>query len=59
VKLPVQRPTALTFGGSDLGTLFVTTRAESGPDASQHAGGVFSTRIPGIKGIAAAYAFKL
>lgn len=26
VALPVKRPTACTFGGEDLGTLFVTTR---------------------------------
>jgi L-arabinonolactonase len=58
VKLPVQRPTALTFGGTDLGTLFVTTRVESGQNASQHAGNVFSIRIPGVRGAAAAYPFK-
>lgn len=58
VKLPVKRPTALTFGGADLGTLFVTTRVESGEGASPHSGSVFGIRIPGVKGTAGAYAFK-
>lgn len=58
VKLPVQRPTALTFGGDDLGTLFITTRVEGGEDASPHAGSIFSIRIPDVKGAAGAYAFS-
>ncbi len=59
MKLPVQRPTALTFGGSDLSTLFVTTRVESGESPSKDAGGVFSIKIRGVKGAAAAYPFQL
>jgi len=59
VELPVKRPTALTFGGNDLATLFVTTRVESGDSPSADAGAVFSVRIDGVKGAAAAYPFQL
>lgn len=59
VELPVKRPTALTFGGADLATLFVTTRVEPGDTPSAHAGGVFSIRIPGVKGANAAYEYRV
>ena len=59
MELPVARPTALTFGGSDLATLFVTTRVEGGDAPSKDAGGVFSVKINGVKGAAAAYPFQL
>lgn len=57
VELPVKRPTALTFGGNNLEQLFITTRVESGDSPSEHAGGLFSTTIPGVRGAAAAYTF--
>ncbi|WPT11265.1 Regucalcin [Picochlorum sp. SENEW3] len=51
VSLPVKRPTSCNFGGKDLETLFVTTRVETGETASQHHGGIFAVRIPGIRGL--------
>ena len=59
VQLPVKRPTALTFGGEGLRTLFVTTRVEGGDSPSPNAGSIFSVRIPGVKGAAGAYPFHV
>ncbi|KFM27943.1 Regucalcin [Auxenochlorella protothecoides] len=50
VPLPVQRPTACTFGGRDLGDLYVTTRVETGEGAHKHHGGLYRIRIPGVQG---------
>mmetsp|Transcript_38556 Transcript_38556/g.94846 ORF Transcript_38556/g.94846 Transcript_38556/m.94846 type:complete len:362 (-) Transcript_38556:121-1206(-) len=57
VKLPVQRPTACTFGGDDLEDLYVTSREEKGESPSPNAGGLFKLRVPGVKGLAPAYAW--
>jgi len=59
VKLPARRPTACTFGGPGLATLYVTTRVETGPDASPHWGGVFAVRVPGVAGAAGGYPVRL
>jgi sugar lactone lactonase YvrE len=59
VQLPVKRPTALTFGGDDLATLFITTRVETGDNPSPHAGSVFTVQVPGVKGAAGAYLYKI
>lgn len=59
ITLPVQRPTACTFGGADLDTLYVTTREEKGPAASAHWGGVFAVRVPGVAGRAGGYPVNL
>ncbi|KAL6784993.1 hypothetical protein ACKKBG_A02000 [Auxenochlorella protothecoides x Auxenochlorella symbiontica] len=59
VPLPVQRPTACTFGGRDLGDLYVTTRVETGEGAHKHHGGLYRIRIPGVKGVAPAYEYAL
>lgn len=58
VAVPVRRVTACTFGGKDLSELYVTTRQETGDDASPHWGGVFALRIPGVTGADAAYTVK-
>src|SRR5215813_11731383 len=54
VRLPVSRPTACTFGGSDLATLYVTTaRFRLAPDklaAEVHAGGLLALDV-GVKGL--------
>lgn len=51
VELPVTNVTACTFGGDDLGTLFITTTRENLPDGAQpQAGSVFATR-PGVRGL--------
>ncbi|KAL4419560.1 hypothetical protein ABPG77_003586 [Micractinium sp. CCAP 211/92] len=52
-------PTACTFGGPQLEHLYVTTRVETGEDASPHHGGLFRITIPGVKGVAPAYKFPL
>jgi len=56
VALPVQRPTACTWGGADLSELYVTTRAE-GEGGSSLAGGLFRVHVPGSRGLHAAYAW--
>ena len=55
VALPVKRVTACTFGGEDLSELFVTTREETGPGGSPHAGGLFKVHVPGVRGLHGAY----
>ncbi|TFJ94823.1 pyridoxamine 5'-phosphate oxidase [Platysternon megacephalum] len=50
VKLPVKQVTACTFGGDDLGTLFITTSRENlQPDDDPLAGSVFAC-TPGVTG---------
>jgi sugar lactone lactonase YvrE len=52
-EIPAARVTCPTFGGDDLGTLFVTTARPDAPDPRQpHAGGVFQLR-PGCRGLPA------
>lgn len=54
VRLPVQRPTMIAFGGDDLMTAFVTSAttglAADAPAAQPEAGGVFAFRVdvPGL-----------
>jgi sugar lactone lactonase YvrE len=54
VPLPVSRPTACTFGGPDLATLYVTTaRFRLAPDklaAEAQAGGLLAVDV-GVKGL--------
>lgn len=59
VKLPVNKPTACTFGGAVLEQLFVTTRVESGENAPEHWGALLSAKNPGISGAAGAYVAAL
>jgi hypothetical protein len=49
---------AACAGGADLSELYVTTREEgTGANASANAGGLFCVRVPGVRGLAPAYAF--
>ena len=53
VEVPVQKTTACTFGGDDLGTLYITTsweNLERGEDPL--AGALFAVR-PGVTGLPA------
>lgn len=51
VELPVRRVTACTFGGEDLGRLFVTTSREGlRPDEEPAAGSLFAAEV-GIRGV--------
>eukprot|EP00884_Botryococcus_braunii_P012423 jgi/Botrbrau1/21181/Bobra.0061s0072.1 len=59
VSVPVRRVTACTFGGTDLSELYVTSRQETGEDASEHWGAVYALRIPGVTGAAPAYTVTL
>jgi sugar lactone lactonase YvrE len=55
VRLPVERPTMVTFGGPDLDTLFITTanlQHGKGPRDAAKSGGLFSFK-PGFKGLPA------
>ena len=55
VELPIKNVTACTFGGADLDVLYVTSQSEEGEHPSEHRGGVFTIKIPGVKGVAPAY----
>ena len=47
IELPVRQVSACTFGGADLGTLYITTsRQDLGDRAEPAAGAVFSARVP-------------
>ncbi|MGM1018286.1 MAG: SMP-30/gluconolactonase/LRE family protein [Actinomycetota bacterium] len=51
IDVPVTQTSACTFGGDDLGTLFVTTSAQGmGDDHGTEAGSVFAVR-PGVTGL--------
>jgi L-arabinonolactonase len=54
IELPVSRPTACTFGGADLGTLFVTTArlrlSEAERAAQPDAGGLLAIEV-GVTGL--------
>jgi sugar lactone lactonase YvrE len=50
VELPVTQVTACTFGGPDLGELFITTSRENLPDAVQPAAGSIFRYVPGVSG---------
>jgi sugar lactone lactonase YvrE len=51
IELPVTKVTACTFGGADLGTLYITTSREGlDPDEEPPAGALFACR-PGVRGL--------
>ncbi|MGW9159112.1 SMP-30/gluconolactonase/LRE family protein [Microbacterium sp. NPDC055665] len=51
IDLPVPQVSACTFGGDDLGTLYITTSAQGLPDDhGTEAGSVFAVR-PGVRGL--------
>lgn len=51
IELPVPQVSACTFGGDDLGTLFITTSAQGlGADHGTEAGSLFAVR-PGVHGV--------
>lgn len=56
IRMPVQRPTSVNFGGEDLRTLFITSASEGLKSAEHHqqpyAGDLFSIS-PGVSGIRA------
>jgi sugar lactone lactonase YvrE len=49
IPMPVSRPTSCAFGGSDGGTLFITSASRGLPEPEQYAGCVFALR-PGVTG---------
>lgn len=52
IELPVRQPSSCTFGGDDLGTLFITTSALDLADPEPEAGAIFAVR-PGVRGLPA------
>lgn len=46
VEMPVKNPTTCTFGGPDLGTLFISTAAIERGTGERFAGGLFALRTP-------------
>jgi sugar lactone lactonase YvrE len=55
IEVPTNNPTCPAFGGSGLGTLYVTSSRQQHTAQelarAPHAGGVFAIRIPGVDGI--------
>ena len=55
IKMPVEKPTKIAFGGRDLDIIYVTSIGKDitkGTEKKQPlAGGIFALKIPGIKGI--------
>ncbi|MFI8305363.1 SMP-30/gluconolactonase/LRE family protein [Streptomyces sp. NPDC085927] len=51
VGLPVTKVTACTFGGPELGRLFVTTSREHLPPDAEPAAGALFTCVPGVRGV--------
>lgn len=53
VEVPVSRPTACTFGGPDLDTLFITTSHDGIPKGAELAAGSLYAVRPGVRGLPA------
>lgn len=55
IRVPVQKPTSVAFGGANLDRLFITSASRdltpAEREAQPHAGGLFMT-TPGVRGIA-------
>lgn len=53
IKFPVEKPTRIAFGGSNMDTLYVTSLGgDVTPGTHQpNAGGLFALKVPGITGI--------
>ena len=54
--MPIEKPTKIAFGGSNLDTIYVTSIGQEnitkGTEKQQpNAGGLFAFCIPGVKGI--------
>jgi sugar lactone lactonase YvrE len=49
IEMPVLNPTRCTFGGPDLGTLYITSAGLDAPPSDRLGGGVFTIRtdVPG------------
>ncbi|NQW00278.1 MAG: SMP-30/gluconolactonase/LRE family protein [Rhodospirillales bacterium] len=56
IRMPVEKPTRIAFGGENLDTLYVTSIGPGGispgTEAQQpQAGGLFALRVPGVQGV--------
>ena len=56
IKMPIEKPTKIAFGGENLDIMYVTSIGRNGitkgtESKQPYAGGIFSLTIPGIKGI--------
>jgi len=53
IEFPVEKPTRIAFGGSNMDTLFVTSLGgDLSPKTHQpYAGGLFALKVPGVTGI--------
>ena len=53
IEFPVEKPTRIAFGGSNMDTLFVTSLGgDISPKTHQpYAGGLFALKVPGVTGI--------
>ena len=51
IDMPVERPTRIAFGGSDLETLYVTSIRVDYDSEQPLSGGIFALEIPGVSGL--------
>ncbi len=56
IAMPVEKPTRIAFGGTDFGTLYVTSIGQNNITPGSHdqqpnAGGLFALQVPGVKGV--------
>ncbi|WP_299875018.1 SMP-30/gluconolactonase/LRE family protein [uncultured Cocleimonas sp.] len=53
IEFPVEKPTRIAFGGSDMDILYVTSLGEDITEGTHqpNAGGLFALKVPGVTGI--------
>jgi len=53
IKMPVEKPTRIAFGGANMDTMFVTSLGGDITEGTHQpqAGGLFALKVPGITGI--------
>jgi len=56
IRMPIEKPTRIAFGGANLDTLYVTSIGAGGVTAGTEArqpqaGGLFALQVPGVQGL--------
>jgi L-arabinonolactonase len=55
IKMPVEKPTKVAFGGKDLDIIYVTSIGKDITEGTEEkqplAGGIFALKVPGVRGI--------
>lgn len=58
IEMPVNRPSAVAFGGAELRQLYITTILEEGDDVSPDSGKLFVVDIEGAQGAGGAHKYS-